>query len=84
MLPLLAGPGAPIVGMGREYIAGQLRRIEAGGVELVGDPDIVGELLARTVLSIALNPEGVLPLHHDAQLEQLVRSTFVPMILAGR
>ena len=84
MLPLLAGPGAPIVAMGREYIAGHLRRLEAGGATLVGDPDIVGELLARTVLSIALNPEGVLPLHDDRQLERLVRTTFVPMILRDK
>lgn len=83
MLPLLTGRGAPIIAMGREYIAGQLRRLEAGGATLVGDPEIVSELLARTVLSIAVNPEGVLPLHDDEQLERLVRATFVPMILTS-
>jgi AcrR family transcriptional regulator len=81
MLPLLTGRGAPIIAMGREYIAGQLRRIESAGTTLVGDPEVVAELLARAVLSLALNPEGVLPLHDDEELERLVRSTFVPMIL---
>ena len=84
MLPLLTGRGAPIIAMGREYIAGHLRRIEANGAALVGDPDIVGELLARTVLSIALSPEGVLPLHDERQLERIVRSTFVPMIVVTK
>lgn len=82
MLPLLAGPGAPIIAMGREYIAGHLRRIEAGGAKLNGDPDVLGELLARAVLSFALSREGVIDLDDDAALEGLARTTFVPMILA--
>lgn len=84
MLPLLSGRGAPIVAMGREYVAGQLRRIEADGARLVGDPEILGELLARAVLSIALSPESVLPLDDDDELERIARSTFVPMILATK
>jgi AcrR family transcriptional regulator len=86
MLPLLAGRGAPVIAMGREYVAGQLRRIERSGAVLTGDPEMLAELLARVVLSLAVSPEGVLPLDDDAALEKLARSTFVPMVLtdAGR
>jgi AcrR family transcriptional regulator len=84
MLPLLSARGAPVLAMGREYLAGQLRRIQADGARLVAEPDVIAELLARLVLSIALNPDGVLPLHDPAALEQVVRSTLVAMILTPK
>jgi AcrR family transcriptional regulator len=82
MLPLLAGPGAPIIAMGRVYMAEHLRRIEASGATLNGDADVLAELLARAVLSLALNRDSVIPLDDDAELERIARTTFVPMVLA--
>jgi AcrR family transcriptional regulator len=82
MLPLLAGPGAPIIAMGRAYLAGHLRRIAADGAQLNGDPDVLAEVLARSVLSLALNRESVIPLDDDAALEHVARATLVPMVLA--
>ncbi len=82
MLPLLAGPGAPIIAMGREYIAGQLRRIEESGATLNGDRDVLAEMLARAVLSLALNRESVMPLDDDVAMEEVARATFVPMVIA--
>lgn len=81
MLPLLTGTGAPILAMGRSYIGGQLQRLSAQGASLRGDPDVISELLARVVLSLALNPDSVLPLDDDERLAQIVRTTFMPMIL---
>jgi AcrR family transcriptional regulator len=81
MLPLLSGKGAPILTMGSSYMAGQLERLRAQGAELAGDPEVVSELLARLVLSLALNPEGVFPLDDEPQLEGVVRTNFVPMVL---
>jgi AcrR family transcriptional regulator len=80
MLPLLTGKGTPILAMGRAYMASQLHRLQAQGLSILGDPDVISELLARIVLSLALNPESVLPLADDEQLEEIVRTTFLPMI----
>lgn len=83
ILPLLAGQGAPVLPMGREYIAGNLRRLAADGARLTGEPEVLAELLARLVLSIALNPEGALPLDDPERMAAIARETFVPMVLAG-
>ncbi len=81
MLPLLTGRGTPIVAMGCDYIAGNLRRIQSGGAVLTGDPDVLAEVLARLVLSLALSPDGVIPLDAPERLDEVARTTFVPMIL---
>ena len=84
MLPLLAGPGAPIIAMGREYLATHLRRLAADGAQLNGDPDVLAEMQARSVLSLALNRDSVVPLDDDAALDRIARTTLVPMILRSR
>jgi AcrR family transcriptional regulator len=84
MLPLLSGKGAPVLAMGRLYMQFQLERLRAHGAILRGDPEVVSELLARLTLSLALNPEGVVPLDDEESLEAIVRTTFVPMVLAER
>jgi AcrR family transcriptional regulator len=81
MLPLLTGRGAPIIAMGREYIAGLLRRIRDAGAALTGEPDVLAEVFARLVLSLALSPEGVLPLHDAPRLEEIARTSLMPMLL---
>lgn len=83
MLPLLTGRGAPIVTIGREYIVGQLLRIREAGAELTGDPDVLSEVFARLVLSLALSPAGVLPLQDRAELGQIARTSLVPMLIRG-
>jgi AcrR family transcriptional regulator len=84
MLPLLAGRGAPILAMGRAYIAAQLERlIEQGGV-ISTDSQAIAEALARLVLSLALNPETVLPLADEDALEALVGRTLAPLLLVER
>jgi len=81
MLPLLAGRGAPILAMGRAYIAAQLERlIDQGGV-ITSDSQAIAEVLARLVLSLALNPETVLPLTEEDALEALVGRTLAPLLL---
>jgi AcrR family transcriptional regulator len=82
MLPLLTGKGNPILAIGTAYMAGQLQRMAAQGASLAGEPAVTSELLARLALSIALNPEGVVPLDDEQRMEQIVRATFVPMVLA--
>jgi AcrR family transcriptional regulator len=84
MLPVLTVRSGPIMALGRQYVAGQLQRLRAEGAPLIGDLDVIAELLARFVLSFAGNQESILPLHDDARLEQIIRSTVVPMVLRRR
>jgi AcrR family transcriptional regulator len=84
MLPLLSGKGAPVLTMGRLYMQFQLERLRAQGANVRGEPEVVSELLARLALSLALNPEGVVPLDDEESLEEIVRTTFVPMVLDDR
>jgi AcrR family transcriptional regulator len=81
MLPLLTASGTHILTLGRVYMAGQLQRLIDQGGLVAGDPDVIAELLARLVLSLALNPDSVLPLDDDEALSRLVRSTIAPLIL---
>lgn len=73
--------GGPILLMGRAYMAGHLRRIKDLGAPITGDPDVLAELLARLVLSLALNRDTLLPLDDEAALEAVVRSTIAPLII---
>lgn len=81
MLALIAGTASPVLPMGREYIAGNLRRLQAEGAELTGEPIVLAELLARLVLSLTLNPDGVLPLDDHERMAAIARETIVPMVL---
>ncbi len=83
MLPLLTSRSTAILTMGRAYMAGQLQRLIDHGGLVAPDPDVIAELLARLVLSLAVNPHGVLPLENDEALSRLVRSTIAPLILRG-
>jgi AcrR family transcriptional regulator len=81
MLPLLTTQSDMIMAMGREYIAAQMRRLRERGAAIEGDIDVLAELLARLTLSLAMNPRGVVPLDDDERLEEILRSTVVPLIL---
>jgi hypothetical protein len=81
MLSLLTGMGAPVLALGRSYISAQLRRLIDEGAPIAGDPEALAELIARLVLSLALNRETVLPLADGEALERLVRSTLAPLIM---
>jgi AcrR family transcriptional regulator len=83
VLPVASVEGSAILAMGREYIAGQLRRIEIGDGNLQGPQAVqaMAEMLARLVLSLALNPVSVLPLDDDLRLGAFVRQTVAPLLV---
>lgn len=81
ILRTLTIDGGVVLAIGRDFMAGHLRRLRASGATIIGDLDLLAELLARLVLSLAINPNGLMPLHDDEQLEQVLRSTLVPMVL---
>lgn len=83
ILPLLTSRSGPILLMGREYIAGHLRRLRKSGATLSGDLDVLAELLARMTLSLAVNRQSLIPLDDDEKLSRVVRGTIVPLLLGA-
>ena len=67
MLPALTTNGAPVLALGREYLADGIRRLQAAGQAEAYDPEPVGEMIARVALSMALTPQTSLPLRDDAE-----------------
>lgn len=84
MLRLFTVDSGPILTMGRGYIAGHLRRLCDEGAPIVGDPDVVAEILARITLSLTLNPEGTLRLDDDDEFARIARTSIVPLVLGPR
>jgi AcrR family transcriptional regulator len=78
ILPVLTSPAT--LALGREYIAAQAAREQAGGARLRAEPHVIGELLARFAHSLALTPDSVLPLGDEDALRELARSTLVPLV----
>ena len=81
VMPLLTQRGSAVLAVGRAYLAAQVRRARDDGLPVAGDPDQIGEICARIALSLALNPDTVLPLDDDAGLERFARTVIVPLIV---
>lgn len=60
-LPLLTTDAGPFLALGRDYLAGITRRLQAEGKLQAYDPEPVAEMLARLALSLVLTPDGVIP-----------------------
>lgn len=60
-LPLLTTQAGPFLALGRDYLAGVTRRLQAEGKLQLYEPEPVAEILARLALSLVLTPAGVIP-----------------------
>jgi AcrR family transcriptional regulator len=77
VLPLLTVRGAPVLALGRDYLADVITRLQAAGALLDYDPLPVAELLARLALSLALTPQTTIPLHDDEAAREFARQHIV-------
>ncbi len=83
ILPLLTLHGDVVLTLGREYIAGEVRRARRQRATVAGEVDEVAELLARFALSLAVNRRSVLPLNDERALRRFARATIVPLVFGG-
>lgn len=60
-LPMLTLRAGPFLALGRGYLAETIRRLQAEGKLAEFDAEPAAEILARLALSLALTPEGVIP-----------------------
>jgi AcrR family transcriptional regulator len=65
ILPLLTVQGAPVVELGRAYLASFIRRLQTRGHLPAFDAEPVAEMLARVALSLALTRETCIPIDDE-------------------
>ncbi|MGS2809825.1 TetR/AcrR family transcriptional regulator [Nocardia sp. MW-W600-9] len=80
ILPKLTIEAGPILAVGREYLADKLRELQAGATVPDFAPDLVAEIMARLALSLALTPDGLIPLDDPAAGRDFARRTLLPMV----
>ncbi|MGV9665104.1 TetR/AcrR family transcriptional regulator [Nocardia niigatensis] len=78
VLPYLTVQGAPVIELGRDYLAEFMARLQAEGKLPQYDPLPLAEMIARAALSLALTPQTVIPLDDPDALRQFARDHIVP------
>jgi AcrR family transcriptional regulator len=78
VLPYLTVHGAPVIELGRDYLAEFIVRLQSEGKLPQYDPLPLAEMIARTSLSMALTPQTVIPLDDDAAVRRFARDHVVP------
>ncbi|WP_067839955.1 TetR/AcrR family transcriptional regulator [Nocardia lijiangensis] len=77
VLPFLTVKGAPIIELGRDYLAEFITRLQGEGKLPAYDPAPLAEMIARTAVSLALTPQTVIPFGDDAAMREFARDHVV-------
>lgn len=77
-LPWLTEHGAPVLALGRSFIAGTIRRWQRESA--VADVDLVAEIFARLAHSLVLTPEGLIPAGDDEVTRDFARTHLLPLL----
>ncbi|WP_084505624.1 TetR/AcrR family transcriptional regulator [Nocardia harenae] len=80
ILPKLTTGAGPVLAIGRTYLAEKLRELGEPGTAEQVDPDLVAEIMARLALSLALTPDGLIPIDDAEAGRDFARRTLLPMI----
>ncbi|MRH91198.1 TetR family transcriptional regulator [Nocardia sp. SYP-A9097] len=78
VLPYLTVQGAPVIELGRDYLAEFIARLQAEGKLPQYDPLPLAEMIARSALSLALTPQTVIPLDDEAALRRFAIDHVLP------
>ncbi|MDO3646847.1 TetR/AcrR family transcriptional regulator [Nocardia mangyaensis] len=78
VLPYLTTGGAPVIELGRDFLAEFITRLQEAGKLPAYDPLPVAELVARTALSLVLTKPTVIPLDDEAAARRFARDHIAP------
>jgi AcrR family transcriptional regulator len=79
ILPRLTTEAGPIIAVGRTYLATKLRELRPDDADDF-DADLVAEIMARLALSLALTPDGLIPLEDVEAGRDFARRILLPMV----
>ncbi|SDI37185.1 DNA-binding transcriptional regulator, AcrR family [Actinokineospora alba] len=79
-LPLLTTEAGPFLALGRDYLAGVTRRLQAEGKLGAYEPEPVAEILARLALSLVLTPDGVIPVDDVEKARAFARDHITALV----
>lgn len=80
-LKALPGHGTPILGLGRAYLADIIRKRQVNGeLDHDFDADMVAEIYARLAHSLAMIPEGVIPLEDPEKASAFAQKYLLPLL----
>ncbi|WP_083863321.1 TetR/AcrR family transcriptional regulator [Nocardia exalbida] len=80
ILPRLTTEAGPILAVGRDYLAEKLRELRDAGGTHDFDAELVAEIMARLALSLALTPDGLIPVSDRGAAREFARRTLLPMV----
>lgn len=80
ILPRLTTDAGPILAVGRGYLADKLRNLRDTATTDHFDADLVAEIMARLALSLALTPDGLIPIEDPTAAREFARRTLLPMV----
>lgn len=80
ILPRLTTDAGPVLAVGRTYLAGKLRELRDAEAAADFDADLVAEIMARLAQSLALTPDGLIPLDDENAAREFSRRTLLPMV----
>lgn len=72
--------GAPLLALGREFLAGHLLRTQRHGRLEPFDVRAVAEILVRLTLSFLLTPESIVPMATDDEARRFARRFVLPAV----
>ncbi|MFE7741594.1 TetR/AcrR family transcriptional regulator [Nocardia sp. NPDC057455] len=80
ILPRLTTEAGPILAVGRDYLAEKLRELRDARGTHDFDAELVAEIMARLALSLALTPDGLIPVSDRGAAREFARRTLLPMV----
>ncbi|AHH21219.1 TetR/AcrR family transcriptional regulator [Nocardia nova] len=78
VLPYLTVRGAPVIELGRDYVAEFITRLQTEGKLPQYDPLPLAEMVARNALSMALTPQTLIPVDDEQAGRKFARDHVVP------
>jgi AcrR family transcriptional regulator len=83
-LPMLTEHGAPVLALGRSFIAATIRRWQRESAVADFDADLVAEIFARLAHSLVLTPEGLIPSGDDVATRDFARTYLLALLTPQR
>lgn len=81
LLPIMTSGASPFLTIGTAYIAGLIEQWQAAhGLDNSYDAALIAEICARLAHSLALTPEGRIPVSDDAAARVFARTYLLPLL----